>query len=290
MNDTGSSGSDNITSNPSLTGLGDAFAVVSLTEGSTLLGTTKSDAFGAWTFTPTGLSQGVHTVTATESVTDTAGNPGTASLTFTFDTAAAAPGNLVLSSDSGISDSDDITNVALSIFTGTGETGATVTLRDGSTVIGSGVVTNGTWAITATTALTEGLNAITATQTDLAGNTSVASTALSVTLDTATPAAPGNLVLSSDSGVSNSDDLTNVALSSFTGTGETGATVTLLDGTTVIGSGVVTNGAWAITATTALTEGLNAITAIQTDAAGNTSVASDELDVTLDSTAPGGTG
>ena len=201
VNDTGSSGSDNITSNPSLTGLGDAFAVVSLTEGSTLLGTTTSDALGAWTFTPTGLSQGVHTVAATESVTDTAGNPGTASLTFTFDTAApAAPANLVLSSDSGISDSDDITNVALSSFTGTGETGATVTLLDGTTVIGTGVVTNGTWAITATTALTEGLNAITAIQTDAAGNTSVASGALNVTLDTTAPAAPTDLALSSDSG------------------------------------------------------------------------------------------
>ena len=41
-------------------------------------------------------------------------------------------------------------------------------------VIGSGVVTNGSWAVTATTALTEGLNVITATQTDVAGNTSVA--------------------------------------------------------------------------------------------------------------------
>ena len=170
----------------------------------------------------------------------------------------------MLTSDSGVSGSDDITNVALSSFTGIGEDGATVTLLDGSTVIGSGVVTNGTWAITATTALTEGLNAITATQTDLAGNTS-APHPLSVTLDTAAPAAPADLVLTSDSGVSDSDDLTNVALSTFTGTGETGATVTLLDGTTVIGSGVVTNGTWAITATTALTEGLNAITATQTE-------------------------
>ena len=93
-------------------------------------------------------------------------------------------------------------------------------------------------------------------------------------------------MLSSDSGISDSDDITNVALSSFSGTGETGATVTLLDGTTIIGSGVVTNGTWAITATTALTEGLNAITATQTDAAGNASVASDGLNVTLDTTAP----
>ena len=111
----------------------------------------------------------------------------------------------MLTSDSGVSGSDDITNVALSSFTGTGEEGATVTLRDGTTVIGSGVVTNGIWAITATTAMTEGLNAITATQTDLAGNTSVASGALNVTLDTTAPAAPNGLVLTSDSGVYNND-------------------------------------------------------------------------------------
>ena len=113
---------------------------MTFTEGSTTLGTATANAAGVWTFTPTGLADGAHTIVAKE--TDAAGNTGSAALTFTLDsTAPAAPADLVLTSDSGISDSDDLTNIALSSFTGTGEEGAIVALLDGTTVIGSGVVT-----------------------------------------------------------------------------------------------------------------------------------------------------
>ena len=73
-------GSSNITLNPALTGSGDANAVVTFTEGSSVLGTTTADASGAWSFTPTGLASGSQTITASE--TDLAGNTGSASLTF----------------------------------------------------------------------------------------------------------------------------------------------------------------------------------------------------------------
>ena len=82
--DTGSSSSDKITSNPALSGTGDANAVVTLTQGATVLGTTTANASGAWSFTPSGLAQGAQTIVASE--TDAAGNTGTASLTFTLDT------------------------------------------------------------------------------------------------------------------------------------------------------------------------------------------------------------
>ena len=209
-----------------------------------------------------------------------------AALAVTFDTVApAAPStpDLLAGSDSGISNSDDITNIALPTFTGTGEDGATVALLDGTTPIGTGTVTAGVWSITATTPLTPGANAIIATQTDLAGNVSAASAALAVTLDSVVPAAPSmpDLVDASDTGASNSDNITDVALPTFTGTGEDGATVALLDGTTPIGTGTVTAGVWSITATTPLTPGANAITATQTDPAGNVSPASAALNVTL---------
>ena len=85
--DTGSSGTDKITSNDALTGGGDANATVTFTEGSTTLGTATANAAGVWTFTPTGLADGAHTIVAKE--TDTAGNSGSASLTFTLDTDGA---------------------------------------------------------------------------------------------------------------------------------------------------------------------------------------------------------
>ena len=88
VRDTGSSASDKITSNPALSGSGDANAVVTVSKGGTVLGTTTANASGAWSFTPsTGLVQGANTLTASE--TDVAGNVGTGSLTFTYDSQPA---------------------------------------------------------------------------------------------------------------------------------------------------------------------------------------------------------
>ena len=53
--DTG--GTNNITSNDALTGTADANATVTLSQGSTVLGTTTANASGVWSFTPTGLAQ-----------------------------------------------------------------------------------------------------------------------------------------------------------------------------------------------------------------------------------------
>src|SRR5439155_482711 len=48
--------------------------------------TVTADAQGAWSFTPTGLADGAHTIVASQ--TDSFDNTGTASLTFTLDTTA----------------------------------------------------------------------------------------------------------------------------------------------------------------------------------------------------------
>ena len=88
VSDTGSSASDGITSNPTIKGTGEANTVVTIMEGSTVLGTTTADATGAWSFTPTGLIDGAHTLTASQ--TDAAGNTGTATLNFTLDKTAPA--------------------------------------------------------------------------------------------------------------------------------------------------------------------------------------------------------
>src|SRR6202020_1140139 len=103
--------------------------------------------------------------------------------------------------------------------------------------------------------------------TDPAGNVSGPSAVLSVRRVTA-GAAPANLAVTptSDSGTKG-DGITNVALPTLTGTGENGATVTLLDGSTTLGTGAVAGGAWSITIATPLTAGTHAITATQTDVA-----------------------
>jgi Bacterial Ig-like domain/Tryptophan-rich Synechocystis species C-terminal domain len=90
-----------ITANPAFTGTANANAVVTLSEGSTVVGTTMANASGDWSFTPTGLlPSGSQTITASES--DLSGNISTASLTFALgtliqtDTSAWGTTNLTL--------------------------------------------------------------------------------------------------------------------------------------------------------------------------------------------------
>jgi hypothetical protein len=63
--------------------------------------------------------------------------------------AASSTPDLVAASDSGTSSTDNITKVVTPTFTGTADAGSTVTLLDGTTVIGTGAAAaDGTWTIT----------------------------------------------------------------------------------------------------------------------------------------------
>ena len=96
--------------------------------------------------------------------------------------------DLALGSDSGASSSDNLTNVTRPIFTGTAEAGSTVKLYDtnGTTLLGSGTATGGTWSITSSS-LAQGNHTITAKATDAAGNISAPSAGLTLTIDSVAP-------------------------------------------------------------------------------------------------------
>ncbi|QHK18939.1 hypothetical protein GU243_03275 [Pseudarthrobacter psychrotolerans] len=202
--------------------------------------------------------------------------------------APAAPSAPVLAaaSDSGSSSSDRITNVTTPTFSGTAEDGATVTLYDGATPVGSGTSAGGAYTIVSST-LTGAAHTMTAKATDPAGNVGAASAGTAVTIDTAAPASPPAPVLTaaSDSGSSPTDRITNVTTPTFTGTAESGATVTLYNGTTVVGTAVAAGGAYSVTST-ALNTGVKPMTVKATDAAGNTGPASASTSITIDITAP----
>jgi len=110
------------------------------------------------------------------------------------------------------------------------------------------------------------------------------------TVDRTAPSAPStpDLAAGSDSGSSNSDNLTSVTTPTFTGTAEAGSTVTLYDtnGTTVLGTGIATGGNWSITSS-ALAAGNHTLTAQATDTVSNVSISSSGLSITIDATAPG---
>ncbi|WP_244098258.1 Ig-like domain-containing protein, partial [Burkholderia ambifaria] len=188
---------------------------------------------------------------------DVAGNTSSAtSLSFTLDTSAAAPG-VALTTDSGSNVSDHITNVGTLNLTGV-ETGATIEYS-----------TDGGHTWNTSFNAVEGVNDVQVRQTDIAGNTS-APTSLSFTLDTSA-AAPG-VALTSDSGSSATDHISNVGTLNVTGI-ETGATVQYS----------IDNGSHWSTSFSAV-EGLNNVQVRQIDVAGNTS-APTSFSFTLDTSA-----
>jgi hypothetical protein len=296
--DSGSLNTDSITSvkKPTFTGTEtESGTTVTLLVDGVANGTTTT-AGGTWSITAaSNIADGDHTVTAT--ATDTAGNVSNPSgpLSIRIDSAANAPStpDLDPASDSGSLNTDNNTNVTTPKFNGTAEKDATVELfRGGTTSLGTTTADNtGNWSLTLAAALVDGPYNITAKQTDVAGNVSAASGALSITIDTLAPAAPSspNLAAASDSGVLNTDNITNVTTNlSFSGTAEANSTVTIFEGAVQVGSGSVNNGGnWNnVTADGPFADGPHVFTAKATDAAGNPSLASAPHTVTIDTVRP----
>jgi Ca2+-binding RTX toxin-like protein len=112
----------------------------------------------------------------------------------------------------------------------------------------------------------------------------------SVLIDAVAPAAPStpNMTAGTDSGVSNTDNITSDTTPTFNGTAEANSVVTLLDsdGSTILGTTNANGvGNWLLTSS-ALAQGAHIITAKATDAAGNVSIASAGLSITVDTSAP----
>jgi hypothetical protein len=298
VNDTGSSSSDGITSDPTLilNGTAEANSLVTVTRvGVGVIGTTTANGSGNWSFDYTGttLSAGSYGFTATAK--DPAGNTSVASSSFsvTVDiTAPAAPAITGVASDTGSSTTDGITSDGTLILSGTAEANSTVTItRIGTGVIGS-VAANGSgiWSFDYTgTTLTAGNYSFTATAADAAGNISATSGTFSITIDTAAPSAPSITGIVNDTGASSSDGITNDQTLVLNGTAEANSTVAVTrTGTGVIGTVTADgSGNWTFNYTgTTLVGGSYSFTATATDAAGNVSAPSATFNVTIDITAP----
>ncbi|WP_328515021.1 Ig-like domain-containing protein [Ralstonia pseudosolanacearum] len=73
----------------------------------------------------------------------------------------------------------------------------------------------------------------------------------------------------------------------LTGTAEANSTISIFDGTTLLGTTTADAlGSWTFTPTTALIDGSHSLTATATDAAGNVSTASSAFTLTVDTAAP----
>lgn len=161
-------------------------------------------------------------------------------------------------------------------ITGTGVAGATVTITNSNgLVLGTASVEGTTWTCsTLTNPLSEGSNTFVATQ-KLGTMDSLPSMPVTVTVDISTtpPASPAFLLPVSGSTV-------DTQKPKIVGTGIVGATVTVKQDTTTVGTAVVTsNGLWTFTPTTNLDTGETTLTATQKIAGG--AIASDPASVTF---------
>ncbi len=288
--DTGSSNIDNVTMNNTPTFTGDSAAGTTVTIYADGVSVGSGAGGSNFSVTTSTIPDGVKSVTATATLLGIEG-PASAPLSVTVDTVApATPGplNLIAGSDSGPNNSDNITSENTPTIDGPAESGKTVTLTSSiDSIIATATASGNSFSATPGTAISDGNHLITATVEDLAGNTSGASASLAVTIDTFPPAAPTalDLLAGSDSGNSNSDNLTNLQLVQISTSAESGSTVTFasnLDGN--VGSGS-SNGSATITSS-ALSEGNHTITAIAVDLAGNAGSNSSALPISVDLTDP----
>ncbi|GJD93595.1 Ig-like domain-containing protein [Methylobacterium iners] len=218
---------------------------------------------------------------------DAVGNvgAGSAALSLAVDaTPPAVPTLTGFTDDTGTA-SDRLTSDTTPTLAGTAEANSTVTiLRNGvavDSVLADGA---GDWSYASPT-LVDGSYSFIVTATDAVGNRGVASAALTVVVDATPPAVPTVTGFADESGLAG-DGLTSDTTPTLTGTAEANAAVTILRNGIAIGA-VTANGTgnWSY-ASPALADGSYSFTAQATDAAGNTSVVSVPLVVTVDTTPP----
>ncbi len=298
--DTGGSSSDNITGDntPTLSASGGSngdVMTMSATNGATTV--TCTYVIGVATSCTLGtLSDGTWSVSAT--LTDSAGNVSAASSALSVVVDTTGPGSLspdlVTASDTGSSNSDNVTGDNTPTISLTGQsTGDVVTVtasRSGATsvtctyTVGSasnctlGTLSDGTWSVSASVV-------------DAAGNSGTTQ-ALSVAIDTTAPSTPSapDLLASSDLGASSTDNLTSDSSPAVSaGTPENGSTVTLT---------ATRGGAQSVTCTyvasstisscdlATLSDGTWSVSAVVTDPAGNASSSGPGLSISIDTVAP----
>lgn len=283
---------------PTLSGTAEANSSVAIFEGSTQIGTATANNLGNWTFTPTTpLTEGSHTFTVV--ATDPQGNVSTSSNSYNVIVDLTPPAVPVLSAVAddiqggvvGNLTAGQVTNDATPTFTGTGVTGSTVHILNNGVEIGTAEVINGSWTFMPPNGLTDGLYNIRVNATDAAGNVSANSPVFSFTVDTTPPDAPVLTTVQDDvgpvTGTIPENGTTNDNRPTFNGTGEVGATVTLLNDGQPFGTAVVNaQGNWTFTPTAPMADGPHTITLSTTDAAGNTSTTSTTFDLTVDTQPP----
>ena len=188
-----------------MSGVSEAGSTVSISNGSTLLGTIVADSSSAYSFTSPVLNLGSHNITAT--ATDVSGNVSAASSPITIQVIAL---NVTANSP---------TNDTTPLLSGVAVAGSTVKVLNGSTLLGSATADSaGAFSYQTTTALVEGEYSITASTGT--GSSAITSSPFSLNIDLTAPNAPsitGSMA-------------TRDTRPTFTGSAESGSTVKVYSG------------------------------------------------------------
>ncbi|WP_235502128.1 Ig-like domain-containing protein, partial [Trabulsiella odontotermitis] len=281
---------------PKISGIAESGSIVHIYVDGVENGSTTADASGNWNYTTTSVADGQHTFTARAE--DTAGNLGpvntgttvivdtslvSVTITNVKDDVGAITGNVA---------ADNVTDDARPEITGMAKAGSIVTIKDGSTVLGSTTAeANGTWSFTPATNLGDGAHSITATARDLSGQEDTSS-AFNFSVDTAAPNRP-TIDYAEDQVGAVQNDLSNNGYTDdpqpiLHGTAEANSIVNIYtaDGTLIGSATVSSSGAWNFKPGSKLPEGKNTFYVTAKDAAGNVSDKSSDFVVNTDYTSP----
>lgn len=228
------------------------------------------------------------------------GNSATASIlnapavlyTDTANTTVSVPTSLDLSStdDTGSSYTDNITQNSSGLtISGNAAVGSTVKLYDtnGTTVLGTATA-NSSGIFSTDVSLSEGIHYIIAKATNNAGATSSASSSLSITVDKTAPIAHLTSVtdnVGAVQGVLTSGATTDDTSLTLAGTCESGSSVNVYSGTTLLGSATVSNTGWSYNAALS-NDTTYQLNVKETDKAGNISAATSNFAVTANVVTP----
>ncbi|MBN4759214.1 Ig-like domain-containing protein [Enterobacter cloacae] len=281
---------------PTLSGRAEPGSTVNIIDNGQVIGTAKVNPDGTWSYTPDQpLANGAHDLTTT--VTDPSGNTGPegSHVVITVDVVPGKVEITAVTDDTG-SVTGSLSQGALTDDTrpqisGTAKAGSTVTIMDGSNVLGTTTAgADGTWSFTPSVDLGRGDHTFTATAKDPMGNES-SSSSWTVTIDTDAPVKPTIDAALDDVG-SVQGNLANGGTTddptpTLSGKAEAGSTVKIYDQNGLLGEVTAkADGTWSFSPVAKLPEGEHRFHVTATDRAGNTSVASDDFVLTLDYTAP----
>lgn len=191
------------------------------------------------------------------------------SRTSTKNSSISAPSITSISPDTNVI-GDGITDANVLQIGGVAAANSTIKVYDGGTLIGTVVAnSNGNWSFTSGI-LMDGQHSFSA-RSSLSGITSASSSVKSIIVDTVAPGAP----------VITDEHLTGTNQVTLSGTAEANSKLIIYDGDVQLGSTTVaSNGSWTYTSG-ALSSGAQQFTVTATDAAGNVSVVSQPVSVTI---------